>query len=144
MDRDLVVQWLRLHAPNAGGLGSIPDQGTKSHVPQWRVHMLQLRPTAAQQTNIKTKQNKKFLSGWLDEFLPLSTPMWPPAGSAQRTFRHPVRPLKPSSQAPPPTAPLLWPQCHKQTVKLRINLVRWDVLFRVWFLFLYIVFELYP
>ena len=25
----LVVQWLRLHAPNAGGLGSIPGQGTK-------------------------------------------------------------------------------------------------------------------
>ena len=25
----LVVQWLRLHAPNTGGLGSIPGQGTK-------------------------------------------------------------------------------------------------------------------
>jgi len=25
----LVVQWIRLHAPNAGGLGSIPGQGTK-------------------------------------------------------------------------------------------------------------------
>ena len=25
----LVVQWLRLHAPNAGCLGSIPGQGTK-------------------------------------------------------------------------------------------------------------------
>ena len=25
----LVVQWLRLLAPNAGGLGSIPDQETK-------------------------------------------------------------------------------------------------------------------
>ena len=30
----LVVQWLRLHAPNAGGLGSIPGQGTGSHMPQ--------------------------------------------------------------------------------------------------------------
>ena len=28
----LVVQWLRLHAPNAGGLGSIPGQGTRSHM----------------------------------------------------------------------------------------------------------------
>ena len=36
----LVVQWLRLHAPNAGGLGSIPSQGT-------RFHVLQLRPNAA-------------------------------------------------------------------------------------------------
>ena len=26
----LVVQWLRLHAPNAGGLGLIPGQGTTS------------------------------------------------------------------------------------------------------------------
>ena len=25
----LVVQWLRLHAPNAGGVGLIPGQGTK-------------------------------------------------------------------------------------------------------------------
>ena len=30
----LVVQWLRLHAPSAGGLGSIPGQGTRSHVLQ--------------------------------------------------------------------------------------------------------------
>ena len=26
----LVVQWLRLQAPNAGGPGSIPGQGTRS------------------------------------------------------------------------------------------------------------------
>ena len=32
----LVVQWLRLHAPNAGGPGSIPGQGTRSHMPQLR------------------------------------------------------------------------------------------------------------
>ena len=30
----LVVQWLRLLAPNAGGPGSIPDQGTRFHTPQ--------------------------------------------------------------------------------------------------------------
>ena len=33
----------KLHAPNAGGLGSIPCQGTRSHVPEQRVHMLQLK-----------------------------------------------------------------------------------------------------
>ena len=33
----LVVPWLRLHAPNAGGLGSIPDQGTRSHMPQLKI-----------------------------------------------------------------------------------------------------------
>ncbi|TEA11762.1 hypothetical protein DBR06_SOUSAS6910255, partial [Sousa chinensis] len=29
----LVVQRLRLHVPNAGGLGLIPGQGTRSHMP---------------------------------------------------------------------------------------------------------------
>ena len=28
----LVVQWVRLRAPNAGGLGLIPGQGTRSHM----------------------------------------------------------------------------------------------------------------
>ena len=36
----LVFQCIRLWAPNAGGLGMIPGQGTKSHVPQLRVCML--------------------------------------------------------------------------------------------------------
>ena len=36
----MVVQWLRLRAPNAGGQGSIPSQGTRAHMPQ-------LRPGAA-------------------------------------------------------------------------------------------------
>ncbi|TEA34510.1 hypothetical protein DBR06_SOUSAS10710064, partial [Sousa chinensis] len=47
----LIVQWLRLCSPNAGGLGSIPGQGTGSHMPQLRVHMLQLKiPHAATKT----------------------------------------------------------------------------------------------
>ena len=28
----LVAQWLRLHTPNAGGPGSIPGQGARSHM----------------------------------------------------------------------------------------------------------------
>ena len=32
-----VVQWLRLHTPNAGGLGLIPVQGTRSHKPQLKI-----------------------------------------------------------------------------------------------------------
>ena len=44
----LVVQRLRLHVPNAGGLGSIPDQVTRSHMQQSRVHTPQLKtPHAA-------------------------------------------------------------------------------------------------
>ena len=30
----LVIQWLRLRLPNAGGLGLIPEQGTRSYMPQ--------------------------------------------------------------------------------------------------------------
>ncbi|TEA29464.1 hypothetical protein DBR06_SOUSAS510016, partial [Sousa chinensis] len=33
----LVVQWLRLCAPNAGGPGSVPGQGARSHVPQLKI-----------------------------------------------------------------------------------------------------------
>ena len=33
----LVVQWLRLGAPHAGGPGVIPGQGTRSHIPQLKI-----------------------------------------------------------------------------------------------------------
>ena len=39
----LVVQWVRLHAPNAGGLGSMPGQATRSRMLQLRVRMPQLK-----------------------------------------------------------------------------------------------------
>ncbi|TEA37571.1 hypothetical protein DBR06_SOUSAS14910017, partial [Sousa chinensis] len=35
----LVVQCLRLRTPNAGDPGSIPGQGTRSHMLQLRLHM---------------------------------------------------------------------------------------------------------
>ena len=34
-----MVQWLRLCAPKAGSLGSIPGQGIRSQMLQLRVHM---------------------------------------------------------------------------------------------------------
>jgi len=50
----LVVQWLRLHAPSAGGPGSIPNQGSRfplaatkdsaGHNEDQRSHMLQKIP----------------------------------------------------------------------------------------------------
>ena len=50
----LVVQWLRLQAPHAGGRDSIPDQGTRSHVLQLRVHMPQLKiPPATTKTQYR-------------------------------------------------------------------------------------------
>ena len=39
----LAVQWPRLHALNAWWLGSIPGQGIRSHMVQWRVSILQLK-----------------------------------------------------------------------------------------------------
>ena len=33
----LVVQWLRLCAASTGGPGSIPGQGTRSHMPQLKI-----------------------------------------------------------------------------------------------------------
>ena len=36
----LVVQWLIFQAPNAGGLGSIPSQETRSHISQRRSKIL--------------------------------------------------------------------------------------------------------
>jgi len=46
----LVVQWLRVHDPNACGLSSIPGQETRSHMPQ-------LRSGAAKQINVFKKGN---------------------------------------------------------------------------------------
>ena len=49
----LVAQWLRCCAPNAGGLGSIPGPGTRSH-------MLQLKyPLSSQINNNNNKIKKK-------------------------------------------------------------------------------------
>ena len=44
----LVVQWLALQAPNAGGPGLFPGRGTRSHKPQLkRSNVVQLRPMTA-------------------------------------------------------------------------------------------------
>ena len=39
----LVAQWLRLRAPNAGGPGSIPGQGTRAHVPQLKIPCAEMK-----------------------------------------------------------------------------------------------------
>ena len=52
----LVVQWLGLCAPNAGGPGSITGQGTRSHVPQLRVRMLQLKRYCTRQRRSRVPQ----------------------------------------------------------------------------------------
>ena len=57
----LVVQRLRLHAPNAGGPGSVPGQGTTSHMPQLRSKILHAA-TKNQHSQINIKKKKKDLS----------------------------------------------------------------------------------
>ncbi|TEA30926.1 hypothetical protein DBR06_SOUSAS7010034, partial [Sousa chinensis] len=47
----LVVQWLRFHAPSAGGPGLIPGQGTGSCMPQLRISQAAIKtPHAARKT----------------------------------------------------------------------------------------------
>ena len=72
----MVVQWLRLRAPNAGGLGSIRGQGTRSHMPQLKIlhatmktedpKYCNLRPSAAKQITIN--ELKQFLSSQVMTF----------------------------------------------------------------------------
>ena len=70
----MVVQWLRPFAPTAGGLGSIPGQGTRSHMPQLeeslccnqRSCMLQWRskiPCATAKTRYSHTKRKKVKNG---------------------------------------------------------------------------------
>ena len=53
----LVVQWLRFRAPNAEGPGSIPGQGTRSHMPQPSLHAA--TKTQNSQVNKLKKEKKK-------------------------------------------------------------------------------------
>ena len=62
MGTSLIIQWLRLYAPNEVGLGLIPDYGTRPHRPQLkdpsclsedgRSQVLQLRPGTAKEIKI--------------------------------------------------------------------------------------------
>ena len=55
----LVVQWLRLCAPNAGGLGSIPGRGTRPHTLLLRVGVPQLKdPTCCTKDQSPTGEDE--------------------------------------------------------------------------------------
>ena len=45
-----MLQWLRLHAPDAGDPGLIPDQGARSHMPQLRSHAATKDPARLNKT----------------------------------------------------------------------------------------------
>ena len=67
MGASLAVQWLRLCSPSAGGRGSIPAQGTRPHILQLRVHMLQLKILHATTNTWWSKKKKK--KSYMDNIL---------------------------------------------------------------------------
>ena len=56
-----MAQWLRLHCPNAEDPGSSPGLGTRSHMSQLRVHMLQLEILHAATKKEKKKESRSSL-----------------------------------------------------------------------------------
>ena len=56
----LVGRWLRLCIRSAGGQGSVPGQGARSHMPQLRVLMLQLQISRAETKPWRSRINKYF------------------------------------------------------------------------------------
>ena len=50
-----MVQWLGLRTPNAEVLGSIPDQGTRSHTLQLRARRPQLKDVITKILQARTK-----------------------------------------------------------------------------------------
>ena len=55
MGTSLVVQWLRLHVPTAGGMGSILGQGTKIPHASWFGQINKLAIMSKEIKLIKTK-----------------------------------------------------------------------------------------
>ena len=68
----LVVQWLKLHAPDAGGPGSIPGQGSRSHLLQLKIPHLATKiedpctatKTQHSQINICLKRKGRATTKW--------------------------------------------------------------------------------
>ena len=54
----LLVKWLRLHAPNAGGPGLIPDQGSRSHMLQLRSGTVKLTTATKKVQFVCSVENK--------------------------------------------------------------------------------------
>ena len=55
----LRVHWLRPRTPDTGCPGAIPGQGTRSHIPKLRAHMLQWRSLMPQLRSGAAKKKKK-------------------------------------------------------------------------------------
>ena len=53
-----LCQWLRLHAPNAGGKHSVPGRGVRSHLLQLRACMMQQKTPHATSKERPVQPNK--------------------------------------------------------------------------------------
>ena len=101
-----VVQWLRLCVPNVGSLGSIPRQGTRSHMLQWRLKILHVATKAwHSQLKISKYYKRRGISRWWPQnFKPNVGPFW-----AQRpcvTIWASWHPLPPTTHPLKPGLPL--------------------------------------
>ena len=56
-----MVQWLRLHTFTAGGSGSIPGQGTRSHMPQLKMLSATIKTQHSQKMTSIKKKYRDFL-----------------------------------------------------------------------------------
>ena len=80
----LVMWWLRLHVPHAGGLGLIPGQGTRSCMPPLKT--LHATTKTGYSKKNKTKQTKPVISNTGE----LEARTWPTAGGElNKSTAHP-------------------------------------------------------
>ena len=105
----LVLRWLRLCSPNAGGPGSIPDQGARSHTAQLRIWVLQPKISRA----ASKTQCARVCAKSLPLCSTLRDPMdYSPSGSSVNGILQ-ARILEwvsmPSSKGSSPPRDLLWP-----------------------------------
>ena len=109
-----MAPWLRLHAPHAGGPGSIPGQGTRAYKQQLRVCMpkqtSKILPAATKtqlsQINIKRKKKNDANSGEYQGW-PAEGPGWSP-----RLFHCAVFSLDDPHLPLWPLAPVLYPSAE--------------------------------
>ena len=78
----LVIQWLRLHAPNAGGTGSVLGWGTKILYASWH----------SQKEKVIKHQNPNGIGDYKIDGFPFSLYRRPPLRSQGVTFMLTVRP----------------------------------------------------
>ena len=101
----LVVQWPRLGTPNAGGPGSIPGEGTRSHMPQLKISpaATKTRKISPAATKTRSSQIYKYDSVRLkvQSWMPSMRELWGPVPRSQAWGFVP----RPQTRSPAPRSP---------------------------------------